>query len=247
MCRYKLICDDSINALKSIQDKSIDFIFADPPYFLSSGGMTCKSGKAVSVNKADWDLSIPVEEKHKFNKDWLQECKRVLKDDGTIMISGTLHNIYSIGLALEELDYKIINNITWRKTNPPPNLSCRYFTHSTETILWAKKSKKSKHNFNYEDMKVINNNKQMKDVWEFPCINIKEKKYGYHPTQKPLKLMERIILSATKENQVVLDPFCGSGTTGVAALKHNREFIGIDNVSEYIELSRKRIKNSCNS
>jgi len=148
---FKLIKEDTFKALKNFQEKSFDMIFADPPYFLSNNGITCSSGKMVSVNKGEWDKSLDVESKHSFNRKWINECYRVLKDDGTIWISGTLHNIYSIGMALEEEGFKIINNITWQKTNPPPNLACKTFTHSTETILWARKDlPKIKYKFNYE-------------------------------------------------------------------------------------------------
>ena len=147
---FKLINNDTFNALQKFEDKVFDMIFADPPYFLSDDGITCSGGKMVSVNKGKWDKTLSVKEKHEFNKKWIKECYRVLKDDGTIWISGTLHNIYSIGMALEEEGFKIINNITWQKTNPPPNIACKTFTHSTETILWAKKDiKKAKHKFNY--------------------------------------------------------------------------------------------------
>lgn len=140
---FKLIYNDAFKAIKKIEDKSIDMIFADPPYFLSNDGITCSGGKMVSVNKGDWDRVLSIKEKHKFNGKWIKECYRVLKDNGTIWISGTLHNIYSIGMALEEEGFKIINNITWQKTNPPPNLACKTFTHSTETILWARKDLKT--------------------------------------------------------------------------------------------------------
>ena len=140
---FKLIQGDSFKILKGIEPKSIDMIFADPPYFLSSDGISCSGGKMVSVNKGDWDKSISIEEKHKFNRKWIKLCYQILKDDGTIWISGTMHNIYSIGMALEQEGFKIINNITWKKLNPPPNISCRFFVHSTETILWAKKGIKT--------------------------------------------------------------------------------------------------------
>ena len=236
---------DCLKVLKKLCDKSIDVIFADPPYFLSSGGVSCQSGKQVSVNKADWDKSLSIEEKINFSKKWLKECRRVLKDDGTIWISGTLHNIYSIGVALEETEFSIINNITWQKPNPSPNLACRCFTNSTETILWARKQltkkKKGKHYFNYSLMKQINGNKQMKDVWTINRQKKKKKQYGKHPTQKPVDLLIRILLASTKEGDLVLDPFCGSSTTGVACKKLNRRYIGIDNVKEYLDVSIKRI------
>ena len=240
---FGLINDDTFNALKQFESKTFDMIFADPPYFLSNDGITCSGGKMVSVNKGSWDTALSVKEKHEFNKKWIKECYRILKDTGTIWISGTLHNIYSIGMALEEEGFKILNNITWQKTNPPPNLACKTFTHSTETILWAKKDlKKNKYTFNYELMKEINGNKQMKDVWTTSLTKPSEKKQGKHPTQKPLEILERIILASTKENDLVLDPFCGSSTTGVAAAKLNRRYIGIDNEKEYLELSIRRYK-----
>ena len=240
---FKLIDNDSLKILKELDEKSIDMIFADPPYFLSNDGITCSGGKMVSVNKGEWDKSLSIKEKHDFNKKWIKECYRVLKDNGTIWISGTLHNIYSIGMALEEEGFKIINNITWQKTNPPPNLACKTFTHSTETILWAKKNlKKNKYTFNYDLMKELNDNKQMKDVWTTSLTKPSEKKQGKHPTQKPLEILDRIILASTKENDLILDPFCGSSTTGIAATKLNRKYIGIDNQKEYLDLSIRRYK-----
>lgn len=238
-----LIKGDCLEVLTYIQDESIDLIFADPPYFLSNGGITCKSGKMAKVDKGEWDKSYSLSDKHSFNKNWICECKRILSPKGSIWISGTLHNIYSIGMALEEEGFVILNNITWRKTNPPPNLGCRCFTHSTETILWAcKKETKSKHYFDYISMKEINGGKQMKDVWEGPLTSRKEKKEGKHPTQKPLYLLDRIILATSKPGDTILDPFAGSSTTGVAANKLGRKFIGIEKESEFFELSIRRLK-----
>lgn len=240
---FKLINNDTFRAIKKIEDKSIDMIFSDPPYFLSSDGITCSGGKMVSVNKGNWDKSLSTKEKHKFNKKWIKECYRILKDNGTIWISGTFHNIYSIGMALEEEGFKIINNITWQKTNPPPNLACKAFTHSTETILWARKDlKKVKYTFNYDLMKKLNGGKQMKDVWTTSLTKPSEKKCGKHPTQKPLEILDKIILASTNENDIILDPFCGSSTTGISAVKLNRKFIGIDNNKEYLDLSIRRYK-----
>ena len=240
---FKLIYNDIFKVIKKFEDKSIDMIFADPPYFLSGNGITCSGGKMVSVNKGEWDKALSIKEKHKFNKKWIRECYRILKDNGTIWISGTLHNIYSIGMALEEERFKIINNIIWQKTNPPPNLACKTFTHSTETILWARKDLKNiKYTFNYILMKEINNNKQMKDVWTTSLTKPSEKKCGKHPTQKPLEILDRIILASTKEKDLILDPFCGSSTTGISAVRLNRRYIGIDNEKEYIELSIRRYK-----
>ena len=241
---FELYLGDCLEVLREIPEKSVDVIFADPPYFLSNGGISCHSGKQVSVNKGEWDSAISPEEKINFNKKWLKECRRVLKDNGTIWISGTFHNIYSVGVALEFEGFSIINNITWQKPNPAPNLACRCFTNSTETILWArkidKKGKKGKHFFNYSLMKELNDNKQMKDVWLLNLPKKFEKNNGKHPTQKPLSLLERIVLASSKENDVILDPFNGSGTTGIACKKLNRKYIGIELSKEYLDLTIKR-------
>ncbi|MCQ2522102.1 MAG: site-specific DNA-methyltransferase [Lachnospiraceae bacterium] len=239
-----LVFDDTFNALKKIKPGTIDMIFSDPPYFLSNDGVTCSGGKMVSVNKGKWDKVNSFKEKHLFNRKWLRLCYKALSPNGTIWISGTYHNIYSVGVALEEEGFKILNNITWKKTNPPPNLACRCFTHSTETIIWAKKDlKKARHTFNYDLMKAENGGKQMKDVWEGNLTSKKEKKYGKHPTQKPIYLLERIIAASTNEGDVVMDPFCGSSTTGIACKKLGRQYIGIDNNEEYIKLSKARLEN----
>lgn len=238
-----LLNNDCLKVMKDITDKSIGLIFADPPYFLSNGGITCSSGKVAKVDKGKWDKAGTFEERYQFTKKWISECYRILDDNGSIFISGTLHNIYMVGLVLEEENFKIINNITWEKTSPPPNLSCRYFTHSTETILWARKNTKtSRHHFNYETMKEMNEGKQMKDVWKISSALKYEKRYGKHPTQKPEKLLERIILAASNPGFIILDPFMGSGTTGVAAVKHNRMFIGIEQENEYINIAKNRIE-----
>lgn len=238
---FKLIQGDSLKILNVIEPKSIDMIFADPPYFLSGNGITCSAGKMVSVKKGEWDKKISIQEKHKFNKKWIRLCKEVLKDNGTIWISGTMHNIYSIGMALEEEGFKIINNITWKKLNPPPNISCRCFVHSTETILWAMKDdKKAKHKFNYELMRKLNGNKQMRDVWETSLTKPSEKKCGKHPTQKPMEILEKIILASTDEGDLILDPFNGSGTTGIVANRFNRKYIGIEREKEYLDLTIRR-------
>ena len=240
---FKLILGDSLEYLKKIKSKSIDMIFADPPYFLSGDGITCNGGKMVSVNKGKWDKKIDIDKKHLFNREWIRLCYNVLKDEGTIWISGTLHNIYSIGMALEQEGFKIINNITWRKLNPPPNISCRYFVHSTETILWAKKNIKSaKHKFNYSLMKELNGGKQDKDVWESPLTKKSEKKYGKHPTQKPMFILEKLILASTDEGELILDPFNGSGTTGIVANKLKRKYIGIDLEKDYLDLTIRRLE-----
>lgn len=238
---FKLILGNSLKELNKIESKSIDMIFADPPYFLSGDGISCSGGKMVSVNKGDWDKKINISEKHRFNRKWIKQCYKILKDNGTIWVSGTMHNIYSIGMALEQEGFKIINNITWEKLNPPPNISCRYFVHSTETILWAKKDiKNAKHKFNYDLMKELNGNKQAKDVWKTSLTKPNEKKCGKHPTQKPIAILEKIILASTYEGDLILDPFNGSGTTGIVANKLNRKYIGIDLEKKYLDITIKR-------
>ncbi len=241
----QLFLGDAFLLLKKMKPESVDMIFADPPYFLSNDGFTCQGGKAASVNKGGWDklAEYSVAEKHAFNRKWIRLCRRVLKPNGTIWISGTMHNIYSVGMALEQEGYKILNNITWQKTNPPPNISCRYFTHSTETILWARKNeKRAKHLFHYELMRELNGGKQMKDVWTGGLTKASEKTEGKHPTQKPRYLLERILLASTEEGQVVFDPFCGSGTTGVEAVRLGRQFIGFDQEESYLKISKKRME-----
>ncbi|MBA7527150.1 Modification methylase DpnIIB [subsurface metagenome] len=238
----KLFHGDCLQLLSQFPRNSIDMIFADPPYFLSNGGITCHAGRMVSVNKGKWDVSQGIEENHKFNLTWLSECQQVLTKDGVIWVSGTAHVIFSIGFAMQQLGFKILNDIIWFKPNASPNLSCRYFTHSTETVIWAAKNQKSKHNFNYELMKQLGNGRQMRNLWEISPPQPREKIHGKHPTQKPLKLLERILLASTNEGDVVLDPFNGSGTTGVAALRLDRKYIGIDISEEYLDLTIKRLE-----
>ena len=215
-------------------------IFADPPYHLSNGGISVQSGKMVSVNKGDWDKSNGYEEDYLFDKSWIFACRNKLKSNGTIWISGTYHNIFSVARCLAELGFKILNCITWEKTNPPPNLSCKYFTHSAEYILWARKEQKVSHYFNYELMKIINGGTQMRDVWRLPAIAPWEKSCGKHPTQKPLCVLSRIIQASTLPGAWILDPFTGSSTTGIAANLLGRRFLGIDQNEEFLELSKER-------
>ncbi len=241
----ELILGNCFEILPLLQPNQFDMIFADPPYFLSNNGITCSGGKAVSVNKGNWDKIGSLKEKHEFNRKWIKLCHNLLKPTATIWISGTFHNIYSIGMALEEENYKILNNITWVKSNPPPNLACKCFTHSTETILWASTNdKKTRYLFNYDTMKKLNNGKQMRDVWEGSLTPQSEKKYGKHPTQKPEYILERIINASTNEGDIVLDPFCGSSTTGVVCKKLKRIYIGIDNNTDYLTLSKERLQNT---
>ena len=236
---FTLLYGDSLKLLPQFEFK-FDMIFADPPYFLSNGGFSVYAGKKVSVNKGDWDKSKGFEKDNEFNFKWLKACRDKLTDNGTIWVSGTYHNIFSVAQMLTELGYKILNCVTWAKTNPPPNLSCRYFTHSTEFILWARKSKTTKHFYNYDLMKQINGGKQMRDVWSMPAIARWEKSCGKHPTQKPLPLLTRIIMASTRKNDWILDPFTGSSTTGIAANLLGRRFLGIDIEKSFLELSINR-------
>ncbi len=221
-------------------DFEFDMVFADPPYFLSNDGLTIKNGKITSVNKGNWDKNTGLEDLNNFNRKWLSLVREKMKDDATIWISGTSHNIFSVGQILTELDYKILNIVTWEKTNPPPNFTCRYFTHSTEQIIWARKKTNVPHYYNYDLMKKINEGKQMKDVWKLPAIAKWEKSCGKHPTQKPLSLLTRLLLASTNKNSWILDPFTGSSTTGIAANLLGRKFLGIDKEKEYLEISKAR-------
>jgi len=247
---YRLYHGDCLAVLQSLPENSIDLIFADPPYNLSNDGFTCQNGQMVSVNKGGWDKSRGFEEDYEFHLRWLDACKRVLKINGSLWFSGTYHSIYQCGHAIQKLGYHIINDITWFKPNASPNLSCRMFTASHETLIWAKKDKKAKHTFHYDDMRegdfpediIKAPEKQMRSVW---CIGTplkSEKIFGKHPAQKPVKLMERIILSSSNKGDIILDPFAGSSTTGVAALRHDRRFVGIEKEQSFIELSEKRLQ-----
>jgi len=240
--RFILYKGDCLELMPKFPSESFDMIFADPPYFLSNGGITCHAGKMVSVDKGKWDKSKGLTESYHFTLDWLAHCQRLLKPNGTIWISGTNHIHQIIGFCLLQLGYKVLNDIAWLKPNPPPNLSCRYFTHSTEIIWWAARDKKSKHKFNYKVMKQLNDGKQMKSVWQIDAPPKEEKVFGKHPTQKPLALLERIIVASTDEDDLIFDPFAGSSTTGIASARLNRRFIGLELEQQFIDLSVKRYK-----
>lgn len=239
----ELIKGNSLEILTQWPDKSVDLIFADPPYRLSNGGFSCQNGRRASVNKGRWDEARSFEEDHEFNVRWLSECQRILKPSGTLWVSGTQHVIYSIGFALQSLNFHLLNTVTWLKPNASPNLSCRYFTHSTEILIWSSPArlKPLQHTFNYKEMKAENGGKQMRDVWEIPVPPQSEKLLGKHPTQKPLRLMRRLIAASTHAGDVVLDPFAGSCSTGVACLELGRYFMGIEREQEYIDLGMRRL------
>lgn len=236
---FTLLQGDCTQLMPQFEFK-FDMIFADPPYFLSNGGISLQAGKVVCVDKGEWDKGGTPEQIVSFNREWISKCRAKLKDNGTIWISGTYHNIFSVANALTELGFKILNVITWAKTNPPPNISCRYFTYSTEFIIWARKKQKVPHYYNYDLMKQVNENKQMTDVWRLPAIAPWEKKCGKHPTQKPLSVLSRIILASTQPGAWILDPFTGSSTTGIAANLLGRRFLGIDKEREFLDISRNR-------
>lgn len=230
---------DCIEQMRAI-DFTFDMIFADPPYFLSNGGLSCSAGKAVCVDKGAWDKSAGRVRDVEFTQNWLSEARRLLSPTGTIWVCGSMHNIFSVAETLSSLDFKILNIVTWVKTNPPPNLSCRYFTHSTEFLIWAKKSARERHFFDYETMKKIAGGKQMRDVWTLPAVSARERRCGRHPTQKPLALVARAIAASTQARAWILDPFCGSGTTGIAANLLNRRFLGIEREKKFLEISQAR-------
>src|SRR3989344_1377800 len=247
---FALYHGDSLELLKRFPENSIDMIFADPPYNLSNGGFTVHAGRRVSVNKGDWDKSSGFNGDYQFHYKWLEACKRLLKPEGTLWVSGTYHSIYQCGHALQALGYHILNDISWFKPNASPNLSCRFFTASHETLIWVRKDKNAKHVFNYNIMKdgewngdfIKKQNKQMRSVWAIGTPKPEEKKFGKHPTQKPLDLLKRIVLASTKRGDLILDPFTGSSTTGLAACINGRKFMGIDTEKKYLDLSIKRFE-----
>lgn len=211
----------------------------------------------VSVNKGAWDKSAGPVQDFAFHREWIAACRRKLRPGGTIWISGTYHSIYQCGAALQLGGWHILNEISWFKSNAPPNLSCRMFTASHETLIWARTHKKSRHIFNYQAMKngdwhekdvLKKAGRQMRSVWSIPLTGKSEKRFGRHPTQKPEALLERIVLAASNPGDIILDPFCGSGTTGVAAIRHGRRFIGIDMDGHYLhDLARPRIQTELDS
>jgi len=262
--RFELYQGDCLEILKEFPENHFDMIFADPPYFLSGGSFTCQNGKMVSVKKGDWDLGNGLKENFAFHRAWINACRKVLKPNGSIWLSGTYHSIYQCGLALQTAGFHILNDVAWFKPNASPNLSCRFLTASHETLIWARKDKKAKHTFNYKTMVDWDNNyrknfkcekcagitsnellhekgKQMRSVWAISTPQKIEKRFGKHPTQKPAELLKRIVLASTNKDDLILDPFTGSSTTGLAAYLFGRRFIGIDTEKKYLDLSIKRL------
>lgn len=238
-----LYLGDCVEEMNEMPRQSIDVIFADPPYFLSrKDGTTCQSGQRVSVEKGDWDHKRGAGSTHQFNGRWLNAARRVLKRTGTIWVTGTSHNIHSVAMAMAQLDYRLINEVTWQKPNPPPNLGCRCLTHSHETLLWASRNADVRYHFDYETMKSENGGKQMKDVWR-GTPPPKAERTG-HKTQKPLWLVRRCLLASVPPGGHVLDPFNGSGTTAMAVVEAGNDwaYTGIDNDEKWLGVTRKRLE-----
>lgn len=233
---------NGLDLLGSLDDCSIDTIWTDPPYFLSNNGTTCQNGQRSCVNKGDWDKSSGFVQDHQFNLTWMEECRRALKPGGSLWVCGTLHNVFSLGFALQELQFRIINDIIWEKSAPPPNLGCRCFTHSHEHVLWAvKPSAVGSHTFNYDKMKCENGGTQMQTVWRISAAGASEKQQGKYPAQKPIRLISRCLEATTNPGDLIVDPFAGSSSTGLAAIKLGRRYIGCDRDPLAIEISLKRL------
>lgn len=236
----KVYCGDCLELFKEIRDNSADLVFADPPYNISKQkGLGWAFSKHTPMQEA-WDR-FSKDEFFDFNQKWLKESYRVLKPGGSLFVCGSYHNIYQLGFIIENMDFKKLNSIVWFKPNAQPNITCRMFTESTEQLIWAAKNHKG-WKFNYKKMKELGNGKQMRNVWEIPLTPPSEKWAGEHPTQKPEALLERVILAATDENDLVLDPFAGSGTTCVVAVRLGRNFLGFELSKEYCKIAEKRLE-----
>jgi site-specific DNA-methyltransferase (adenine-specific) len=220
----------------------VDVIFADPPYRLSGGGVTVKGGRLAPVDKGEWDRPMGLARDHEFNLRWLRNARRVLKPDGTLWVTGTHHIIFSLGFALQSLGFRVINSVVWQKPDPPPNVLHTAFTHAHETLIWASKGKRARYTFNYGLINGRNPASQVSSVWPIPAVPKREKLHGYHPTQKPLRLVRRALLASTSEGDLVFDPFTGSGTTAVATKELGRFFVGAELEEEFCELAARRIR-----
>lgn len=236
---FTLFHGDSLELIGHI-GKKVDMIFADPPYFLSKKGIKQINGTWKSFDKGEWDRVTTHDNINAFNKTWLSECRNILKEDGTIFVTGTYHNIFSVATCMVELGYRILNIIVWQKSDAKPTLSRNHFSFTTEYIVWARKNEKVTHFFNCDLMEQLNGGTRMSDVWRIPFLSPWEMKCGRHPTQKPLRLLYRIILSSTHIGDTILDPFAGSCTTGIAANLLERNFIGIDQSLDYLMYGIRR-------
>ena len=241
---------DSLELLKKIPDKSIDLVFADPPYNLQLKDTLYRPDQTtVEAVTNDWDKFDTYQAYDEFCLIWLKECKRVLKDGGALWVIGSYHNILRLGTSIQNLGFWILNDIIWHKTNPMPNFRGTRFTNAHETLLWCTTSRKAKYTFNYQNLKELNEGKQMRSDWHIPICAGKERlrednNQRSHPTQKPEALLYRIMVSSTNTGDTVLDPFLGSGTTAVMAKKLQRNFIGLEQDQDYINLAKKRLKNT---
>jgi modification methylase len=238
---------DCIAEMARLPDKSVDMIFADPPYNLQLGGDLFRpEGSRVDAVDDDWDKFESLAHYDNFTRDWLDQARRVLKDDGTIWVIGSYHNIFRIGALLQDADFWILNDIVWRKTNPMPNFRGTRFTNAHETLIWCSKSEKARYTFNYRAMKALNDDLQMRSDWMMPICSGAERVKGAdgakaHPTQKPEALLYRILLACTTPGDVVLDPFFGTGTTGAVARRLGRRWIGIEREPAYVKVAKERI------
>ena len=245
--RNRILSGDCVEVMKSLPARSVDLVFADPPYNLQLGGeLTRPDNSRVNGVEDSWDKFDSFGAYDKFSREWLLEARRVLKDDGAIWVIGSYHNIYRLGAMLQDLGFWILNDIVWRKTNPMPNFRGRRFTNAHETMIWAAKSESAKYRFNYDAMKALNEDLQMRSDWTIPlCTGAERLKKDdgqkAHPTQKPEALLHRVILSSTDVGDVVLDPFFGTGTTGAVAKKLGRDYIGIERDADYITHAKERI------
>lgn len=243
LCLYHGNCHELMEPLvAAYPDGLFDMVFADPPYFLSNGGSTCQGGRRVLVNKGGWDRSGGWRTDHAFHLRWLHGCRQLLKPNGTLWVTGTYHSIHSVGFALQKLGFRLLNEIAWEKPNPPPNLSCRCFTHSTETLLWAARSSESVHRYNDDLMRGLNGGRPMQTVWRLAGPASGERAFGEHPTQKPLALVQRCVLAATQPGDLVFDPFLGSGTTAVACVRTGRKCTGIEARTGFALIAKARVE-----
>ena len=245
----KLINGDSLKELKKIPDETFDLIFADPPYNLQLQNSLIRPDRSkVNAVNDKWDQFESFKSYDKFTSEWLEQCKRVLKKNGSIWVIGSYHNIFRVGKIIQDLGFWILNDVIWNKSNPMPNFRGTRFTNAHETLIWASKDKKSKYTFNYQSMKSFNDDLQMRSTWNFPICNgkerLKDNGIKVHSTQKPEALLHRILLASSNKNDFILDPFSGSGTTAVVSKKLGRSYFGIEKEKKYFKAANKRIKNT---